>query len=464
MGKVEVLYEAGEVTRRGQNRWNKLLVVLLLVSCVCWSYALVFYAQSWLHVRSPQRKFYHHIVQPQLSCATRDNQPISYAGHIGLDGDSQETPKRSFFWYFEAESQPEDAPIILNFGGGPGTSGLMNGFLALSPCTITSSGPVHNTNRWTEQFNLILLDHPINVGFSYGRRVNNSHDAALDVYDFLQKFFRLFPQLKGNKLIIAGGSYGGVYVPNIASVIHEQNKAIAVNKYSNLIPINLDSMMVSNPITVGSNPLVHYQWAWEYRCNIHQLHNSTTCSELSSIIPRCLEMIELAYQFPTVEYRAQATENCFFKIEGLPLQGDVVREDIRRTCKVSEDDDPTTCHPHFKWMNDFFNSSSVKKSLGIPVEREFIALNVQVAVDFHAYGDLFVDRVKLLPNPFQEEFLAAPEFIWNAGLDEKVTIRQAGNGAGNLTFMLIDQAGHFVRVLVSSLRTSFLRTSDTGRK
>jgi len=36
---------------------------------------------------------------------------------------------------------------------------------------------------------------PIGVGFSYGKRVNNSRDAADDVYDFLQKFFILFPQL-----------------------------------------------------------------------------------------------------------------------------------------------------------------------------------------------------------------------------------------------------------------------------
>ena len=46
---------------------------------------------------------------------------------------------------------------------------------------------------------LVILYHvltflqPIGVGFSYGTRVNNSRDAALDVYDFFQKFYALFP-------------------------------------------------------------------------------------------------------------------------------------------------------------------------------------------------------------------------------------------------------------------------------
>lgn len=41
----------------------------------------------------------------------------------------------------------------------------------------------------------IYLLQPVNVGFSYGARVDNSRDAASDVYDFLQKFYVILPQL-----------------------------------------------------------------------------------------------------------------------------------------------------------------------------------------------------------------------------------------------------------------------------
>lgn len=43
--------------------------------------------------------FYYHITQPQFACAMRDGRPISHAGLIGLEDDSEESPRRVFFWY-----------------------------------------------------------------------------------------------------------------------------------------------------------------------------------------------------------------------------------------------------------------------------------------------------------------------------------------------------------------------------
>lgn len=44
--------------------------------------------------------FYHNITRPRFSCVLKDGKPTSFAGTIGLRGDSEETPKCSFFWYF----------------------------------------------------------------------------------------------------------------------------------------------------------------------------------------------------------------------------------------------------------------------------------------------------------------------------------------------------------------------------
>lgn len=41
----------------------------------------------------------------------------------------------------------------------------------------------------------VYFVQPIGVGLSYGTMVNNSVDAAHDVYDFLQKFYRAYPHL-----------------------------------------------------------------------------------------------------------------------------------------------------------------------------------------------------------------------------------------------------------------------------
>ncbi len=87
-------------------------------------------------------------------------------------------------------------------------------------------------------------------------------------FEILQKIILHFPHLAPwvfrsahatyllmvhrNRFIISGGSYGGVYVPHIATVIYEQNLALAAGKgQSGAVHINLESMMVNNPISVS---------------------------------------------------------------------------------------------------------------------------------------------------------------------------------------------------------------------
>jgi carboxypeptidase C (cathepsin A) len=54
-----------------------------------------------------------------------------------------------------------------------------------------------------------------------------------------------------NKFVISAGSYGGVYAPVIASVIHEENKVLAQGEGKpGTVHINLDSIMLSNSISV----------------------------------------------------------------------------------------------------------------------------------------------------------------------------------------------------------------------
>ncbi|KIJ32854.1 hypothetical protein M422DRAFT_70517, partial [Sphaerobolus stellatus SS14] len=314
------------VSRRGSSKatWAIFLCLSMLVSFTLFRTMFKLEAES----SSPSLGIFHaSVTSPNFTCATYDGRPTSHAGHIGLKDDTEENPKRSFFWYFEAEHNHKDAPVILTIGGGPGTSGLINPVSGQSPCGIQSAeGLIYNENRWTEHFNLLALDHPIGVGYSYGTRVNNSRDAAVDVYDFLQKFFALYPHLRKNKFVLSGGSYGGVYVPNIATVINVENKAIAEGKgQPGAKHINLDSMMLSNPF---SDPISYFRWLLHYRCILHQVYNSTTCQELYKELPLCLEAIQLAFEIPTVKNRVEATMVCYAKLRTGDTHGIVV-EDIR---------------------------------------------------------------------------------------------------------------------------------------
>jgi hypothetical protein len=52
--------------------------------------------------------------------------------------------------------------------------------------------------------------------------------------------------------------------------------------------------------------------------------------------------------------------------------------------------------------------------------------------------------LKLLQTPFQKEFLTTPDVPWPS--EDVATVRAVGNGAGNFTYILVKEAGHFVRI------------------
>lgn len=190
--------------KRGSISLVKVLVLAILVfltSAYFWSdYVSLLFAHTVLEdMRIDSKDFYYNTTQPQFSCAMKNGRPTSYAGLVGLKGDSEEAPKRSFFWYDcltslninNISNDKDSFPGILkqkitlrrhlscsflslefyewywylswvrlSIGGGPGSSGLLNGMNGLSPCSVGASiVPEFNPSRWTEHFNLLLLDH-----------------------------------------------------------------------------------------------------------------------------------------------------------------------------------------------------------------------------------------------------------------------------------------------------------------
>nr|GAT51131.1 predicted protein [Mycena chlorophos] len=377
------------------------LFVHLAFFCIAVAFSAFCFVQRGQEANAHRERhaFYHNASRVSLPCASGPrNASASYAGHIGLEGDSEDTPKRSFFWYFSAEEDPEDAPLILSMGGGPGTSGLMNALWGQSPCLVTEAGLTENPNRWTQKHNLLILDHPIGAGFSYGTRVNNSFDARADAYNFLQKFFVLFPKLARNKLVLSGGSYGGIHVPNIATAIHQHNLLIDAGKgHPGTQHVNLEALILSNPL---SNPHAHFSWLLHYRCVTHQLHNTTTCAELFTELPACLDAIQMAFDTSKLEHRQAAAGACW------PLAAEVPginTEDIREECanEPTDDEDAVGCHEEFVWVPHALDNTTthtadgrvltVREALGLPPPSKlpYKSLNRKVAEEFGAQGDIF---------------------------------------------------------------------------
>ncbi|KAJ7915314.1 alpha/beta-hydrolase [Mycena leptocephala] len=471
---AESLYIATANSEQRSQIWTRRSAVIVLLTLVLAALTLFSGHSPLLGRPHRQRPFYHNITEVQGVCIDVNNRTASYAGHIGLHGDSNESPKRSFFWYFEAENEAESAPIILTIGGGPGTSGMMNALWGQSPCLATEIGLAPNPHRWTEHHNLIVLDHPVGAGFSYGSMVNNSRSAAYDVYDFLQKFFVLFPHLVGNKFVVSGGSYGGVYVPNIATVIHEQNTLLKSGTgCSGAVHILLDALILSNPL---SNPMAHFTWLLQFRCMDHSFYNSTECRRLYSVLPAYLESVEMAFRLPTLENRLASIELCgaLNSGENHGINPENIRETVvpktltlrrirlavipssnglrtslrTRLCGVAGTFTRPQLHSaqpgrqcRILYRGDLLRPHHLLYPPLLAAGIRLLRAYYIGAQDANCPWPGIWSFLKLLETPFQQEFLAAPDVPWPS--EDVATMRTVGGGAGKMAYILVQEAGHF---------------------
>jgi hypothetical protein len=87
-------------------------------------------------------------------------------------------------------------------------------------------GLMENPWSWTYVANLVALEAPVGVGYSYceaqtrGKRCKNTDKfTASASRAALQDFFRKFPELAASDFFITGESYAGVYLPTLAKEI-----------------------------------------------------------------------------------------------------------------------------------------------------------------------------------------------------------------------------------------------------
>eukprot|EP01111_Echinosteliopsis_oligospora_P005467 TRINITY_DN1881_c0_g1_i1.p1 TRINITY_DN1881_c0_g1~~TRINITY_DN1881_c0_g1_i1.p1 ORF type:complete len:459 (-),score=135.72 TRINITY_DN1881_c0_g1_i1:75-1451(-) len=158
-----------------------------------------------------------------------ENVPFAqYAGYINVN---ETTGRNLFYWFTESRNDPATDPVILWLNGGPGCSSLGGLFEELGPFIPNPDGKTLSLNNysWNMVANVIFLESPSGVGFSYS---TNKEDyqvgdvrTANDSYLFLLSFFQQYPQFAKNPFFVTGESYGGHYVPNLAKRILDGNKA-----------------------------------------------------------------------------------------------------------------------------------------------------------------------------------------------------------------------------------------------
>ncbi|KAL8371775.1 hypothetical protein RB595_001530 [Gaeumannomyces hyphopodioides] len=189
-----------------------------------------------------------------------------YSGFVTLPASERQPYETSvFFWFFEARRSPETAPLAVWLQGGPGAASTDQAASGHNgPCIVNADSrtTAPNPHSWTEVANMLYVDQPAQTGFSYdsaaegvydletgavdlkattpasplfvagrfpsqdpARTANSTQTAAHTVYRFLQAWFDEFAQYRRDRISVWSQSYGGHYVPAIASIINREFKS-----------------------------------------------------------------------------------------------------------------------------------------------------------------------------------------------------------------------------------------------
>ncbi|KAL8129248.1 hypothetical protein V2J09_018403 [Rumex salicifolius] len=147
-----------------------------------------------------------------------------YSGYVTI---GERGTKKLFYYLVESERNPAKDPLVLWLNGGPGCSSFDGFVYEHGPFNFEAakSGkdlPKLHVNQysWSKVSNIIYLDSPAGVGYSYSTNASDylTGDAqiASDTHHFLLKWFDIFKELQSNPFYISGESYAGIYVPTLA--------------------------------------------------------------------------------------------------------------------------------------------------------------------------------------------------------------------------------------------------------
>ncbi|KAF7028605.1 hypothetical protein CFC21_040496 [Triticum aestivum] len=186
-----------------------------------------------------------------------------YSGYVTV---SEQHGRALFYYFVEAAYEASSKPLVLWLTGGPGCSSLGAGAMQeLGPFRVNPDGKTLSRNRhaWNNVANVIFLESPAGVGFSYSNTSSENHESgdtrtAVDAYIFLLNWLERFPEYKGRDFYIAGESYGGHYVPQLATVIVALRNLGATS-------MNLKGIFVGNPyLDDYKNTRGRYEFLWNH--------------------------------------------------------------------------------------------------------------------------------------------------------------------------------------------------------
>ncbi|XP_037535633.1 lysosomal protective protein [Nematolebias whitei] len=164
--------------------------------------------------------------------------------------------KHLHYWFVESQNKPASDPVVLWLNGGPGCSSLDGLLTEHGPFLVQEDGVTlqYNPYSWNKIANMLYLESPAGVGFSYSADKNyktNDTEVSMNNYLALKEFFRMFSEFSKNELFLTGESYGGIYIPTLAERVMEDAS------------LNLQGVAVGNGMSsyeLNDNALVFFAY------------------------------------------------------------------------------------------------------------------------------------------------------------------------------------------------------------
>lgn len=172
-----------------------------------------------------------------------------YSGYLNT------TSGQMFYIFMESINTPSTAPLVLWLNGGPGCSSLLGLFQEIGPYVLCDDCTEFqkNDHTWLKSANILFLESPLGVGFSYSNDTSFVYDdftTAHKLFEALQDFYARYPMYRNNDFWISGESYAGMYIPFFASHILNKTQEFAVKLKGLMIG---NGVMISNSTSMSKN-------------------------------------------------------------------------------------------------------------------------------------------------------------------------------------------------------------------
>uniref|UniRef100_A0A023FMI1 Putative serine carboxypeptidase lysosomal cathepsin a n=1 Tax=Amblyomma cajennense TaxID=34607 RepID=A0A023FMI1_AMBCJ len=137
----------------------------------------------------------------------------AYSGYITVN---ETTGSNLFFFFVEAENDPDKAPLMLWTPGGPGLSALFAMLLQNGPAEFRADGNLSRREVTIQKnMNVIYLDAPVGAGLSFTQNITGfatkMEDITRDILEFLKQFLQLFKEYENRDFYASGDSYAARY-------------------------------------------------------------------------------------------------------------------------------------------------------------------------------------------------------------------------------------------------------------